>query len=86
KDKEGRIHVSLVNIDAQKSQEVSVDLRGAAVKTVSGRVLTSAKIQDHNTFEQPEKVKPAVFTGAALKGNVMNVKMPPFSVVVLELK
>jgi len=86
KDKNGFIHVSLTNIDANKAQEVTINLRGTSASTVSGRVLASAKVQDHNTFDQPEKVKPANFTGATLKNGVLTVKMPAASVVVLELK
>jgi alpha-N-arabinofuranosidase len=41
---------------------------------------------DHNTFENPEKIKPVAFKGAQLKGNNLQVKLPACSVVVLELK
>jgi alpha-N-arabinofuranosidase len=85
KDKNGLVHVSLTNIDASKGQEVTVNLRGANFNKVSGRVLASGKIQDHNTFDQPEKVKPSPFTGVVLKNGVLTVKMPAASVVVLEL-
>jgi alpha-L-arabinofuranosidase len=61
-------------------------LYGGNFKTVTGRVLTSSKIDDHNTFEAQEKVKPAVFKDAKFSNGVLNVKLPPFSVVVLELK
>jgi alpha-N-arabinofuranosidase len=86
KDKNGLIHVSLTNVDANKAQEVTINLRGTSASTVSGRVLASAKVQDHNTFDQPEKVKPTNFTGATLKNGVLTVKMPAASVVVLEVR
>ncbi|QEC40608.1 alpha-N-arabinofuranosidase [Pseudobacter ginsenosidimutans] len=86
KDRNGAIHISLVNMDAGKAQEISIDLGSAAVKTVSGRILQSAQLQDHNSFENPEKVKPAEFRKAALKGKELSVNLPAFSVVVLELK
>ncbi|MCU0347969.1 MAG: alpha-N-arabinofuranosidase [Saprospiraceae bacterium] len=86
KDKNGAIHVSLTNVDANKAQEVTINLRGTSASAVSGRVLASGKIQDHNTFDQPEKVKPVNFTGATLKNGVLTVKMPAASVVVLEVK
>jgi len=76
----------LVNIDANKEQEVNIDLGSLPVKSVSGRVLRSDKIQDHNTFDNPQKVKPTVFNNSKLSGNVLSLKVPPFSVVVLELK
>jgi alpha-N-arabinofuranosidase len=53
---------------------------------MTARILTSGKLQDYNSFENPAKIKPAEFKGASLKGNTISVKLPPFSVVVLELK
>lgn len=86
KDQAGMTHISLVNIDANKTQEVSIDIRGAKVSGVTGRVLTSAKLQDYNSFDQPDKIKPAVFKDATLSGGTLKVKLPAHSVVVLELK
>lgn len=85
KDKAGVIHISLVNIDAAKSQEVNVSLLGTSFKNVTGRILSSQKITDHNTFTA-EKIKPATFKDASVSNGTLKVKMPPFSVVVLELK
>jgi alpha-N-arabinofuranosidase len=86
KDQQGLTHISLVNIDASKAQEIVVDIRGTKFSTVTGRILTSQKIQDFNTFEQPDNVKPAAFKDATLSSNTLKVKLPPHSVVVLELK
>jgi alpha-L-arabinofuranosidase len=86
RDKSGVSHISLTNIDAQKPQSLTIDLRGIKFSSVTGRILTSEKIQDHNTFDNVEKIKPAVFKNAALKNNSLTVTIPPFSVVVLELK
>ena len=85
-DKNGVTHVSLVNIDPKQAQDIAVEFFGSTYKNVTGRILTSSKLQDHNTFETPDKVKPASFSGASLKGSTLNAKLPPFSVVVLELK
>jgi alpha-N-arabinofuranosidase len=55
-------------------------------KKIGGTILTSPKLQNHNTFENPDKIKPQIFSGASLKGDVIKLKIPPFSVIVLELK
>jgi len=81
----GKMHISLTNIDNTKNQEIEIGLRGFEAKNVKGRILTSAKVQDHNTFEKPNKVAPESFKDASLSGNVLKVDMPPNSVVVLEL-
>ncbi len=68
-DKNNIAHISLVNIDSRKEQEVTVDLRGMKASAVSGRILSSAKLQDHNTFENAEKIKPSAFKGAVINRN-----------------
>ena len=86
KDKAGAVHVSLVNIDAHNTQDVLIDLRDLKAATVTGRILRSYKLQDYNSFDRPQKIGPEIFTGATLRGDNLNVKLLPFSVVVLELK
>jgi alpha-N-arabinofuranosidase len=86
KDKNGLVHISLVNIDSKNEQEVNVDLNNLSAKAVTGRILRSDKLQDHNTFDIPGKIKPAAFNNAKLDRNSLSVKMPPFSVIVLEIK
>jgi alpha-N-arabinofuranosidase len=85
-DANGATHISLVNIHATQKQEISIDLFGGQYKTVSGRILASAKLQDFNSFDVPAKIKPAEFNGAKLKNGNVTLTLPPFSVVVLELK
>jgi alpha-N-arabinofuranosidase len=86
KDKNGVTHISLVNIDAAKSQDIAVAINGAAFNAVTGRILTAKKLQDYNSFDEPGKIQPAVFNNAKLSGNSLQVTLPPFSVVVLTLK
>lgn len=85
-DSSGVTHISLVNIDAGKAQDISVNIQGTKFSSVNGRILASAKLQDVNTFGNPDTIKPVPFKGAVLSGGVMVVKLPPFSVVILELK
>ena len=86
KDKNGLTHISLVNVNAKQAQLVSININGANYKTVSGRILTSDKLQNYNSFENPNKIVPVVFNGAQLNGSKLNLNIPPFSVLVLELK
>jgi alpha-N-arabinofuranosidase len=86
KDKTGAVHISLVNIDAKNAQDISVNLGGIAAKNISGRILTASKLQSFNSFEHPDTITPAPFNGALVNAGKLNVKLPPFSVVVLELK
>jgi alpha-N-arabinofuranosidase len=85
RDSAGLTHVTLVNIDTKVAQTITVNLPGANFKSVSGRILTG-NLQDYNSFEKSDKVKPAVFSGASVSGKTLTVKLPPVSVVVVELK
>ncbi|QNK61130.1 alpha-N-arabinofuranosidase [Pedobacter sp. PAMC26386] len=86
KDAMGLTHVSVVNINKSKDEMIEIDITGQQYNSVSGRILTSPGIDDHNTFENPAYVKPVVFNGAVLKGGKLKIKLPPFSIAVLELK
>lgn len=83
RNRAGKMHISLVNIDPNKPQEVTISLRGMSATSATGRILASAKVQDFNSFDQPDKVKPVVFNGFSLKNDVLKVSLPPASVVVL---
>jgi alpha-L-arabinofuranosidase len=86
RDKNGVMHISLVNIDLKSTQEITLDVRGVKYNSISGRILSSQKIQDYNSFEAPEKIKPAAFKQVSLNGNVIKATLPAHSIVVLELK
>lgn len=83
-DASGNAHFSLVNIDAAKSHELELDLNAMGIKTFSGEILTSAKLQDHNTFEQLDKIQPKAFKDFKYNKGKLTLTIPPFSVVVLE--
>jgi alpha-N-arabinofuranosidase len=87
-DNAGNTHISLVNIHPGKQQEITVTFYGRAYKSITGRVLSSGKITDHNTFEETDKVRPQAFKGGALSngGSTLKVTLPPCAVVVLELR
>ncbi|HEX3024238.1 MAG TPA: alpha-L-arabinofuranosidase C-terminal domain-containing protein [Chitinophagaceae bacterium] len=85
KDKNGITHISLTNVDASKAKEVTIELKGGNYKKVSGRILTSDKLQNFNSFDAPDKIEPANFN-AQIKDNKILIKIPAFSVVVLNLQ
>jgi len=85
RDKAGRIHVSLCNLDPNKARDIVGELRGLSPKTVTGRILTAADMTAHNTFEKPDALKPADFRGARIEAGLLKLSLPPKSVVVLEI-
>jgi len=86
RDREGRIHVTMSNLDPNRAQTVELELRGARASTVTGRILTAGAMNAHNTFAQPDIVKPAPFGGARVSGSTLTVQLPPKSIVALELR
>lgn len=83
--KDGKTHISLVNIDPTKEQAITVNVADKKYRSINGRLLTSKKLRDFNSFDNPANIKPAVFKEAQIKNNQIALKLPPFSVVVLEL-
>jgi alpha-N-arabinofuranosidase len=86
RDGEGGLHLSIVNLDPVRAAEVATTISGAAVKSVSGEVLTAAAVNALNTFDRPDAVKPAPFGGFKLQGSQLSLSIPAKSVVVLELR
>jgi len=84
--KDGKVYVALTNLDPSRAAEVSASVSGLQASAVSGRVLTGNAITAHNTFDQPEVVKPADFAGATVSGNTLKVELPAKSLVVLQLR
>ncbi|MDR2968386.1 MAG: alpha-N-arabinofuranosidase [Tannerellaceae bacterium] len=80
---QGKIHVSLSNVDLEEKQTVAIDLQNTSIRNVTGTILTSSSINDHNTFEAPEKVKPSAFKDARIEKGVLKVTLPARSIVTL---
>jgi alpha-L-arabinofuranosidase len=84
--KDGALHVSFANCDPNKAVAVTCQRVGVEAKKVSGRVLTAEAMTTHNTFDAPNQVEPAVFTGTTLSGGALTLSLPAKSVVMLELQ
>ena len=85
-DNTGKMHISLCNIDPNKQQDVELNLESFMTDKIAGRILTAGKMNAHNTFDNPDEVKPSDFSNFDLTGNNLKVNMPPMSVIVLELE
>jgi alpha-N-arabinofuranosidase len=86
RDTEGRIHVTLANLDPNNPRTVTTRLSDSNVSGASGRILTSEAMNAHNTFEDPDAVKPGVFEGFRVADGVLTIEIPAKSVVALELR
>jgi alpha-N-arabinofuranosidase len=86
KDAEGRIHVTIVNMDPDSGRTLTTQIRGASPTRISGRILSSSEMNAHNTFEMPHTIEPEDFNGARLNNGMLTVSLPAKSVVMLELQ
>jgi alpha-N-arabinofuranosidase len=79
-----RVYLAITNLDPRRAAEVTVNVSGARLRNPSGRVLTAPQMNAINTFEKPDAVKPAAFTGARARGGALSLQIPAKSVVVVE--
>lgn len=86
RDGNGRLHLSIVNLDPNRPAEISTTVTGAAIRSVSGEVLTAPAMTGLNTFENPNAIKPAPFNGYRIQNSQLTLTIPSKSVVVLELQ
>jgi alpha-N-arabinofuranosidase len=81
---DGRIVLSLVNLDPHRGAHVAASVAG--MHSVAGTIVTAGTMDAHNSFDRPDAVKPAVFSGAVLSANGLDITLPAKSVVVLQLR
>jgi alpha-N-arabinofuranosidase len=86
KDSTGKIHITLVNADLNNEQKINAQLVGSSIKSVRGEILTSEVINDHNTFNEPNKVKVEEFKDVRFSGNILELVLPSKSIVMVELE
>lgn len=76
----GRLCVTMVNTNPVESVEAELHLHGASFGEAEWVYLAGADYRDHNTFEQPDRVRlsaPRMLRGA---GDRMRIQLPPASV------
>ena len=86
RSKDGALVYALANLDPKRAAKVSTVIAGSRATGVDGSILTGDAMDSHNTFDSPDVVKPAPFSGANLTGNRLSVALPPRSVVVLTVR
>lgn len=81
RDINGDVWVALANLDPNDSEEVALNIEGGNFKQGVGRILTADTIDAHNTFDEPNRVKPAAFSTGLGKINV-----PAKALIVMKLQ
>ncbi|MGQ1890944.1 alpha-N-arabinofuranosidase [Thermophagus sp. OGC60D27] len=85
--KDGKINLSISNLNPKESQSIEIDLEGGnAERVTNALILTAPAINSVNTFDNPEVVKTQKFSNFKLKKGFLTVKLPPHSVVSIQLQ
>ncbi len=86
RDKAGKLNVSVVNLDPNRSAQVSTRVAGATAKRIAGRVLTAQAMNTINTFDKPDTVKPVPLAAVQVQGDLAKLTVPSKSVAVFEIQ
>jgi alpha-N-arabinofuranosidase len=85
KGKDGKVFITIANPDPINAVDAEIVVRPLPIKNASGRILSSAAIQDYNNFQDSNKVGPEKFTCAEIHGGTIKAAIPSKSVVSLSL-
>lgn len=87
KSKDGKIHITLSNLNPNKAIALTCELRGTEKAVFEqGEIITSGKINAFNDFGKPEEVKSASFDDVKITANKVMINLPAKSIVMIELK
>ncbi len=86
RDTNGKVLVTVCNLDPNQKQELQCEIRGIDTKNVRARVLTADTITAHNTFDKPEQVKPEPFNDFQKTDSGITASLPSKSVVAFEIE
>lgn len=83
-DSEGRINVTLCNIDSRNTADIAIALHGVGnASQVSSSVLTATYMTAHNTFNEPDAVKPVPLPGISAANGQLSLRLAPMSVALV---
>lgn len=80
-----QLTLTAVNPDVQNARETEINVRGARVSSCRARVLSSADIHAHNSFENPRALEPHDETAGLGAGGRLVYRFAPASVTRLQL-
>jgi alpha-N-arabinofuranosidase len=82
---DGKLYLSLVNLDPAAPATVKVTLPQGRFGKASGQVLTAANVNSVNTFERPGTVVPQPIAGKVTAGEV-TIDLPSKSIAMIALE
>jgi alpha-N-arabinofuranosidase len=86
RDAAGVVHLSIVNLEPNRSAQLKLKITGAPSRKVSGRTLTAASMTALNDFGAAPGVTPAPFEAFRIEGERITLTLPAKSVTVLAIE
>lgn len=83
---DNHIHITLVNMNPQTEAGIDLEISNSPVHSVNASLLASDRVDNHNTMDQPDRVKPIDFPDVKVNGSSIQFEMPPFSVCHLKIQ
>ena len=83
--KDGKIHVTLNNLSVADSYDIDAVFTETVIKAVEGTILTN-KMDAHNTFDNPDVVRPESFDKVEFAGGNVKFTIPACSVLHLAIE
>jgi alpha-N-arabinofuranosidase len=84
--KDGRVLVSVSNVDLEEPLEIELAFRGGAVDDVVGRILTADRPDAHNRPGDADAVSPVPFDAYERTAGGLRLTLPPHSFATLSLR
>lgn len=82
---DGKLHLAVCNLSHEDAADLRGTLEGYEWTSAKGRILTSSKLDAHNTFDEPQALEPTAFEAVREEGGSLRLNLPPASVAVLTL-
>lgn len=82
---DGSILITAANFSLEANAPLSCSLEGKEARRVSAKIL-SGSVDSYNSFENPEAVKPAEFTGVQITDGGLTFVLPPCSVLAVTVE
>jgi len=81
---DGALWLAVTNVDPDRAARVDIAVEGMRVRSATGQVLTAPRVDAHNAFDAPDRVRPQPVSAQA-HGDVLRLDLPAKSVTVVRL-
>ena len=79
------LHITMTNLSCEEDYEIDTTVVDSTLKSAEG-VIVTGKYNDHNTFDDPQRVTERPFTGIVTDGGKLRFTIPACSVVRIDVK